>query len=322
MKFSSFAEMQKAVDIVGTSRHPTNKIAATIFGTDKERRPYSIAKTNFWPKPIIETIGLNKPIGNSSGTIHAETACILSAPYTNGASLCITDPFCPNCAKNIAEAGIRTIYIDHKGFTKDFAERRGEHFERMSMQICEKAGISVFEINRKEKTLTPILEIPETFVPVEESPVEIEQLSGANENNFHALIDLKAEIHRGRKFAVAIAKNRRGDVFGLTARSHPAVGYLMQTDSGEIDHPEGKYSFMQEPVNRLLMNAPRNGLKICNGLLFCSQVPTAREQVNIIGAGLTGITIRNMNAARDDWALAAMRQLLKAETLAFYQLGA
>ena len=320
MNFSSFDEMQKAVDIVGTSRHKTNKIAATIFGTDKDRRPYSISKTNYWPKPIAESIGVNADIGNSSGTVHAETACIMAAPYTNGASLCVTDPFCPNCAKNIAEAGIRMIYIDHKGFAKDFAERRGMHFTSMSMQICEKAGISVFEVQRKEKKLTPIIEIPETFVPQEDSPVEIETMPGANEGTLHALIDMKAEIHRGRKFAVALAKNRRGDVFGLSARSHPAVGYTMQADIDEIESPEGKYSFIQEPVNRLLMHAPRNGLKICNGLLFCSQVPTAREQVNIIGAGLTNITVRSLSKARDDWALKAMRQLAKAEILTFYEL--
>lgn len=319
MKFSPFAEMQKAVDIVTTSRHPKNKIAATLFGIDKEKRPYSISKTNYWPKPIADKIGIGVDIGNSSGTLHAETACIIAAPYTSGASLCITDPFCPNCAKNIAEAGIRAIYIDHKGFAKDFAERRGMHFKYMSMQICEKAGINVFELNRKEKKLTPILEIPDDFIPREESPVEIEPVAGANDAAFHALIDLKAEAHRGRKFAVALAKNRRGDVFGMAARAHPAVGYMMDEDIEEIEHPpESKYSFMQESVNRLLMNAPRNGLKICNGLLFCSQVPTAREQVNLIGAGLTSITVRNLNAARDDWAMRAMRMLSKAEILTFY----
>ncbi|MCB9990901.1 MAG: deoxycytidylate deaminase [Rhodospirillales bacterium] len=320
MNFSSFAEMQKAVDIVGTSRHPTNKIAATIFGTDKDRRPYSISKTNYWPKPIAEKIGTKTRIGNSSGTVHAETACIMAAPYTQGASLCITDPFCPNCAKNIAEAGIRTIYIDHKGFAKDFAERRGAQFSSMSMQICEKAGISVFEMNRKEKQLRPILEIPETFTPREDSPVEVEQFRTADENTFRILIEEQAGHHKGRKFAVAIAKNRRGDVFGLSARSHPAVGYTMQADLDEIENPEGKYSFMQEPVNRLLMHAPRCGLKICGGLLFCSQVPTSREQVNIVGAGLTSITIRSMSKARDDWAFNAMKQLSKAEILTFYEL--
>lgn len=320
MIFSSFDEMQKAVDIVDTSKHPKNKVAATIFGTDKDRRPYSISKTNYWPKPITENIGRGIDIGNSSGTVHAETACILAAPYTNGASLCITDPFCPNCAKNIAEAGIKTIYIDHKGFAKDFAERRGLQFKYMSMQICERAGINVFEINRKEETLAPIIELPETFEPKEDSPVEMEELRTADEGTFRALIEEKAEIHKGRKFAVALAKNKRGDVFGLSARSHPAIGYTMESDIDEIESPEGKYSFIQEPVNRLLMNAPRYGLKIAPGLLFCSQVPTAREQVNIVGAGLPNVTIRDLSKARDDWALKAMRQLAKSEILTFYEL--
>lgn len=320
MLFSSFNEMQKAVDIVTTSRHPTSKVAATIFGTDQDRRPYSISKINYWPKPIADKIGTTKDIGNSSGTVHAETSCIIAAPYTKGASLCITDPFCPNCAKNMAEAGLKTIYIDHKGFAKDFAERRGHHFASMSMQICERAGINVYELNRKEKKLTPIIEIPETFTPKEESPVEIEPVKGANETALRALIDLKSEVHKGRKFAVALAKNKRGDVFGLTARSHPAIGYTMEADIDEIEKPEGKYSFIQEPVNRLLMNAPRNGLKIAQGLLFCSQVPTAREQVNLVGAGLTSIMVRSLSKARDDWAFSAMKLLGKHEVLTFYEL--
>lgn len=320
MNFSPYTEMQKAVDIVGTSRHPQNKIAATIFGLDRDKRPYSLSKTNYWPKPIADKIGTGSDIGNSSGTVHAETACVFAAPSTNGANLCITDPFCPNCAKNMAEAGIKTIYIDHKGFAKDFAERRGDHFKAMSMQICERAGISVYEINRKEKTLTPILQIRDAFTPREDSPIEIEPVSGANETIFHALIDLKAETHKGRKFAVALAKNKRGDVFGMAACAHPAIGYTMESDAAEIQNPEGKYSFLQEPVNRLLMGAPRYGLKICNGLLFCSQVPVAREQVNIVGAGLGSITVRNLSQARDEWAFKAMKQLSEADILSFHPL--
>lgn len=320
MKFSPFDEMQKAVAIIDQSRHPSNKIAATIFGLDAERRPYSISKTNYWPEVIADSIGMKTEIGNSSGTVHAETACILAAPLSAGASLCITDPFCPNCAKNIAEAGVRTIYIDHKGFAKDFAERRGHLFKSMSLQICEKAGISVYEVNRKEKSLTPIVTIPDNFVPREDSPVESERVTGANDGVFHALIDLKSEQHRGRKFAVALAKNRRGDAFGLCARAHPAVGYTMEADIDEIERPEGKYSFIQEPVNRLLMSMPRHGLKIAGGLLFCSQLPTAREMVNMVGAGLSGITVRNPGMARDEWAFGAMRQLSRAGVLTFYEL--
>ena len=320
MIFSSFEEMQKAVDIVNDSRHPTSKVAATIFGTDKDNRPYSISKTNYWPEIIEKKFDDNARIGNSSGTIHAETACILNAPYTNGASICVTDPFCPNCAKNMAEAGIKTIYIDHKGFNKDFASRRGDHFNNMSMQVCERAGINVFEINRKEQSLKPIIEIPETFRPSEDSPVEIETLKIADEARFRALIEFKLENFKGSKLAVAIAKNKRGDVFGLSAISQPIIGYRMISDIDEIENAEGKYSFIQEPINRLLMHAPKNGLTISNGLLFCSQIPTSREQVNIIGAGLKSVTIRNMSQARDDWAFKAMEQLSNADVMTYYSL--
>lgn len=320
MQFSSFDEMQKAVDIVNGSPHPSSKIAATVFGTTKDNRPYSISRTNYWPEPVEKTIGRETSIGNASGTIHAETACILAAPYTQGASLCVTDPFCPNCAKNAAEAGIKTVYIDHKGFDKDFAARRGEHFETMSMRICERAGINVYEIRRKEKMLDPILEIPETYHPYEENPVEIERLRSADDDTFRILIDDKTQQHKGRKLAVALAKDQDNKVFGMCALAHPAIGYSSANDTEEIEHPESKYSYMQEPVNRLLMNAPRHGLKIINGLVFSSQVPTSREQVNLVGAGLTGITIRNMDAARDDWAFTAMQQLGKAEILSFYEL--
>lgn len=318
MQFSSFNEMQKAVDIVNDSPHPSSKVAATIFGTDKTGRPYSIARTNYWPEPIIEHFGAETEIGNSSGTIHAETAVILAAPYTQGASMCVTDPFCPNCAKNIAEAGVRTIYIDHKGFDKSWAARRGEQFETMSMRICERAGINVYEIRRKEEKLTPILEIPETYHPYEENPVEIEPLRCADEVTFEVLIEDKSQQYKGRKLAVALAKNKDNKVFGMCAVSHPAIGYSSDNDTHEIDNPDGKYSFIQEPVNRLLMNAPRHGLKIVDGLLFCSQVPTSCEQVNMVGAGLKSITIRKMDSARDDWAFKAMRQLGKEEILTFY----
>src|SRR5690606_7708262 len=113
-----------------------NKIAATVFGHDLAGKPFSVSRTNFWPAAIANSIGTEDDIGDSSGTIHAETAAILAASHTAGAALCVTDPFCPNCAKNIAEAGIKTIYIDHKGFDKDFATRRGGDFQNMSMRIC------------------------------------------------------------------------------------------------------------------------------------------------------------------------------------------
>lgn len=317
MNFTSFQEMQKAVDIVGTSPHPTNKIAATIFGLDENGEPYSISKTNYWPKIIKANIGTTEGIGNSSGTIHAETACIMAAPYTNGASITITDPPCPNCAKNMSEAGIKTIYIDHKGFDKDFAARRGEQFKYMSMRIFERAGISVYEIRRKEEKLSPIVEIPASFIPHEDNPVSVETWES---HNFPSLIEKKTEDYKDRNFATCLARDHNGQVFALTARAHPAIGYSFEDNRDEILHPDGKYSFMLEPVNRLLMNAPRHGYRIIDGSFFCSQTPTAREQVNLVGARITKLIIGDKNLARDQYALAASRFLQEKHILHFNSL--
>ncbi|MCD8520448.1 MAG: hypothetical protein LRY57_04065 [Alphaproteobacteria bacterium] len=146
--------MQRAVDIVLTSPHPTNKIAATLSGKTEDGLDFCISSTNSWPDAILNTIGHGEKIGNSSGTIHAETECILKAPATNGASLFITDPPCPNCVKNMAEAGIKKLYIDHKGFEKDFALRRGDDFSGLSLPLCQEAGMDVYEIRRKEQIIT------------------------------------------------------------------------------------------------------------------------------------------------------------------------
>ncbi len=309
--------MQKAVDIVGTSTHPANKIAATLFGSD-----FSISRTNYWPDTIAERIGTHVKIGGSSGTIHAETACIMASTYpTESASLCITDPFCPNCAKNIAEAGIKTIYIDHKGFTKDFAERRGDDFENMSMRICTKAGITIYELHRKEQKLIPIFEAPENYHAYDENPVEMESLNSADDVTFMTLIHDKTTGTEKRKRAIAITRDPKDRVFALSATTHPAIGYSSDQDLDEIKQEQGKYSYMTEPVNRVLMNAARRGLKIVNGLLYCSQVPTAREQVNIVGAGLKTIVIGDLSKARDDQSLEAMRFLNTNEVLSYRPLA-
>lgn len=318
MDFSPFDEMQKAVDIVGASEHPTNKIAATIFGSDLTQDGFSISKTNYWPSLIKETIGSGVTIGNSSGTVHAETACILSAPYTQGTSLCITDPLCPNCAKNSAEAGIKNIYIDHKGFSKDFAERRGEEFKAMSMRVCEKAGINVFEIRRKDKLIVPIVEASQNYHPYEENPVEMESVPEADEDIFKEYITMRLGSLKGRKLAIAFARDVNRKPYALSALAHPAVGYSSDKDESAIDKPEGKYSFIQEPINRLLMCSRKKGLDIVNGLLFCTQVPTSREQVNLIGAGLDKLFISNIQNARDEWAFKAMEDLSKAGIIKFF----
>lgn len=300
---SPFEQMQKAVDIVNTSLHPTNKIAATLFGDG-----FSVSKTNYWPDSILNAFGTDTDIGSSSGTLHAEIACILASPLTEGASICVTDPFCPNCAKNIAEAGIKTLYIDHKGFDKDFAARRGSHFENMSMQICERAGINVYKVHRKEEKLVPILEIAPGYTPPNDSPVILSILDRIDAGIF---ADMIADSHAnldGHSFALSLGRTSNGDWAALCARSHLAIGYSKHIEAEEL-HDGGKYSFVLEPVNRILMNAARLGITLDKDYLYSSSVPTSRELVNVVGAGFRGLAIGDLQKARDIDALVAIRQL-------------
>ena len=310
-----YAAMQSAVDIVGSSHHTTNKVAATLFG-----RGYGIARTNYWPQPILLQFGMTTDIGNSSGTIHAETACILNAGHaTEGASLCVTDPFCPNCAKNIAEAGIKKIYIDHKGFDKDFFKRRSGHFQTMSMQICEKAGISVYELWRKDERLVPIYEAPAHYIPDEDSPIYKEPIEGPSDAVLGDILMQAFQLHKKRKFAVAFVMDVYGKVFSLTARGHAVTGFTMEDpeDILAIEKHEDKYSLFQEPVNRMLMYIARHGYTLCDGYFFSSQVPTSREQVNLVGAGIKRITIGDIGKCRDPYGLIALKQLSDAGIISY-----
>ncbi|MEZ5814086.1 MAG: deoxycytidylate deaminase [Alphaproteobacteria bacterium] len=319
MTSSLYTHMQAAVDIVNTGPHPTNKIAATITG-----QGFALSRVNHWPAAITAAIGTNTKIGNSSGTIHAETACILSAPKTENTSLFVTDPPCPNCMKNIAEAGIVKLYIDHKGFDKDWARRRGDSFESMSMRIAEKAGIDVHIIHRKEERFEiisrhapgykpPVENPPEIrqYPPPESSPFEGGDMEGGASNAFKALIAKAYEQMNEEPFAIAIAHDHGGQTFSILVKPHPTIGYTYET----MDKPPNKYSFLMEPLNRLLMIAARHGLKINPGHLYSSRTPTARELVNMLGAGLNQIQIGNTNDSRDKFGPKALKQLRDAKIL-------
>lgn len=318
MAIPPFTHMQTALDIAPRSPHPTNKIAAVLFGKNDKGRDFSVIRTNHWPDLIYEKIGKGHNIGNSSGTIHAETACITSAlEPTENASICITDPFCPNCAKNMAEAGIKNIYIDQDGFDKDFFKRRGNHFDTMSMQICERAGINVYSLNMLTEEITNILEIDKDYKPVEDSPIIKEPIESANDAILNDVIETATKRNHRRKFAIALVKDKDDKKFALIARAHVVVGYSMERKEEALDllTPIGKYSFIQEPVNRLMMHLARKGYTLIEDYFYCSQVPTSREQVNLVGAEIKRITIGNTQKSRDPQGLQAMRQLSEFKIL-------
>lgn len=270
-----FEMMQAAVDIVHTSPHPTNKIAASLAGIDKKGASVRAASTNIWPDSITKDIGHDTDIGNSSGTIHAEIACILKATCTKGAEIFITDPPCPNCVKALAEAGIRRIYIDHKGFGKDFAQRRGYEFENLSLPLCREAGIGVFEIYRKDRKTRCI---QKAFPPM---PLQ------------DVLTETPFAKAQGRKDGTAVK---------IQAHARTFHSFFSDPD-------KGKYTPTLEPLTRLLMIARREGLELVPDTLYSSRIPTARELVNILGAGLSSIRIGDMKSARDIYGPIALKQL-------------
>ena len=148
-----FKYTQMAVDVAQNSQHPTSKVGACLVGEN-----FEISRPNFWPCPVKEKIGTDTKIGNASGTIHAETACLLAADQaTMGAVVFSTDPSCPNCAKNMAEAGVRHLYIDHKGFEKYYAETRMRDFVELTLPICTAAGMGVSHVYRKQERIEDII---------------------------------------------------------------------------------------------------------------------------------------------------------------------
>lgn len=304
-----------AVDIVGSSPHQTNKISATIFKGNK-----FFSSTNIWPTIIEDKIGTEQRIGSSSGTIHAEVSCLLNFPIASeGASLCITDPFCPNCAKNLAESGIKKIYIDHKGFDKDFALRRGGDFDSMSLRIATRAGISLYKLWRKEGKIEPIYEVASDYIPPQDNPIKIERTSlHPNLYALNQIIDSTQIIHK--RWACALANNAEGENFFLVASAHPAIGYTKGHDADIINQKEGKYSFYLEPLNRILMGAHRYGLRLIDGLIWSSEVPTSRELVNVVGAGIKTICLGTDETGRDEDAIAASRILADNGVLQFISL--
>ena len=66
-----------------------------------------------------------------------------------------------------------------------------------------------------------------------------------------------------------MVEDRSGNKFALTARGHVVVGYSMEKTEEALDllTPRGKYSFIQEPVNRLMMHMARKGYKLIEDYL-------------------------------------------------------
>ncbi|MCK6418512.1 MAG: deoxycytidylate deaminase, partial [Alphaproteobacteria bacterium] len=118
-----------------------------------------------------------------------------------------------------------------------------------------------------------------------------------------------------KPFALALATDENGQVRVLHACEHAVVGY--SDDEARAHH--GKYSLFQQPLNRVLMGARREGLKIDPDYMYSSHVPTAREWVDFIGAGFSTLHVGDIHTSRDEHGLQAMVQLLSAGVISVRQ---
>lgn len=300
---------------------PGYKIAALIEGKDRMGHEFVIQRTNHWPNIVREKLGVKSKIGNSSPTIHAETAVLTASPHAvEGADLFITDPPCPNCMKNIAEAGIGRLFIDQGGFGRKYYKKNKHHVDDISMAIARRAGISIYHINTLKEEIDVFYEADKAASPVNDSPVHIEPITKEGAALFDDAIDQATQIHKQRKHVVACVKDAMENKFLLTVRAHLVIGYSVddKQDVPLINKAPGeKYGYIQEPVNRLLMFIARNGYSLIDGYLYCSIVPTSREQVNLIGSGIKHISVGDIQKSRDGYGIKAMNVLRDAKILEY-----
>ncbi|MEM6811351.1 MAG: deoxycytidylate deaminase [Pseudomonadota bacterium] len=304
------------------SPHPKNKIAATIWHPNNPDN--FVTCTNSYPEVISDVIDTRKKIGNASATVHAETNLMANAAFpTEGAHIFITDPFCPNCAKNMAEAGIARIYLDREGFEKDFFKRRQDEFVEKSLKIIEHAGISVYTVGESGKVKT-IYEADPDYIPLNDFPVEEVQIEQADQVSFEKAVHRAREQYGEDKHAVCLAKNELGQNFEISCLSHPVFGYSISNESlvtQMISHSGGdKYSFWQEALNRMMMHLSKRGFTLIGEFVYCSEVPTSREQVNATGYGISQINIGDKTESRDEHGLKAMKTLSKKGVIEYVEM--
>ncbi len=282
--------MQDAVDVVLSSEHDTSKVAACLF--DPDGNPASIiSRTNHRPYALKQRFDWTDRIGKSSQFIHAETACLLEyGRSAEGHSICVTDPFCPNCAKTLAESGVKRIFIDHKGMDKDFVQRRAGAFNVISLEIAQKAGIDVYILYRKDRRFEP-LRLPTSHIVPAPAGVVID-----------AALDMEAAARV--KGDVATALTEFAAESGINALPHSAVCCFAASKDGRVHRvmvheslPPGlspqdvaslkpddtdKYRFTVDALNKLYFVVRRHELKIIGGAVYCNRVPSSRAFVNML----------------------------------------
>lgn len=318
MNTMHFKRMERALKTEKNSPHPTHKVGAYIHCHENTPDIKDLpASHNSWPEPLERTIGHNVKLGNASTTIHAEIAALSDIPSftsSKNSDIYITDLPCPNCAKTIAEAGIANVFIDSHTHNTPLGLKIKPYFEQVSLLMFKKAGIGVFEMNAQEKTVSTILN--STTIEEDKSIIftgAFKQPIEPHEEALSSLIERSNEQYN-RPFAACFAMDNKGQSFLLSAQTQNALG-LSDADAKHISHIQNKYEPTLQPINRLLGQCAYFGLKIIDKTLYCSQTPTSREFVNMIGTGHTELIINQQQKCRDEWGLKALEQIKSHEII-------
>ncbi len=301
--------MKLALEAEEKSLHPTHKVGALICGYDNSDHFYAIAHANHWPPLLEQHIGRETKLGKASTTVHAEVAAILKAPATDGAEIYVTDLPCPNCAKIMAEARIKTIYIDSHTHNTPLGKKLKPFFDDISLPILQSAGIQVFEMDCEQSTIHELGELQTNILRPIERPVHHIPLEGGqiHIDHFNAMIEEQHAVLNA-PFAACYAKSDLDQYTFLCAQSHRSMG-LTKNQAEEISAAQNKYTPTIQPINRLLLTCARYGLKIDENYLYSSQTPSSREFVNLIGAGYTSLSIGDKTKCIDEWGIMALKQL-------------
>ena len=264
-----FKAMQTAIDAVGTSTHPINKIAATLALADGT----FITSPNIW-LPQLAPHGSTEKIGDCSPTIHAEVAAIMDAikqgKPTDNADLYLTDPPCPNCVKMLIEAGIKNIYIDIKGFRKDWYTRRKEDFKTYSLLVAAKAGVAMHIIERfKNKQTARARSINKNALSSTPKP-EILHTCTATDLTA-ASTEIQEQWGNEKPFIVV-----------ATSAAILAFQESTITEDSAPHAPNSKYNLITRPINHMIANCAKYGLKPIPPVI-AARTPTARELINFFG---------------------------------------
>lgn len=308
--------MQNAVDIVLSSEHETSKVAACLFHPDGDPHKM-IARTNHRPEAMRHHFEMTERIGKSSQFVHAETACVLEYEGSPlGHYLCVTDPFCPNCAKTIIESGVERVFIDHKGMDKDFVKRRAGAFNMMSLKMTEEAGIDVYILYRKERRFEP-LALSRT--PGQRAGIEGIKLSevpadaalrfkqqGHIEALERYLLDcavLEQVQQAETPTAMAVVEDAQQALKLLKVEETMTAGLLPQEAQNICPEDTDKYRFAVDPMNKLYFALKREGYNLLGGVVYCNRIPSSRAFVNAMLTDVRHLVVRGVFPAHDDFAL-------------------